>query len=126
MTFVKTLATKKEIILVLAQFGVLVAVATLAPLIGSQAIVGPIVNATLFISVVLLGVRAGILVGLIPSSIALYIGLLPSVLAPMIPFIIIGNTILVLVFGYLKNRNYWLGVVSSGFLKFIFLFSTSS
>jgi hypothetical protein len=37
------------------------------------------------------------LIGLLPSTIALGIGLLPAVLAPMVPFIIISNVILVLV-----------------------------
>jgi len=44
----------------------------------------------------------------------------------MIPFIMIGNTILILTFDTLKNKNYWLRVVTSSFLKFIFLYATSS
>ncbi|TSD05139.1 MAG: [Fe] hydrogenase subunit HymD [Parcubacteria group bacterium Athens0714_12] len=67
-----------------------------------------------------------ILIGLIPSLIALSTGLLPPVLAPMIPFIMAGNTILILTFSYLKEKNFWLGVISASFLKFIFLFSASS
>ena len=44
----------------------------------------------------------------------------------MIPFIMIGNTLLVVVFGYLKERDYWLGVIVASVLKFLFLFSISS
>lgn len=126
MNYVKSLVAKKEFIMV-AQFVLLVAVATLAPLTGHQQLVtGPIVNATLFISAALLGAQAAILVGLIPSLVALSAGLLPAVLAPMVPFIMMGNTILVLAFNLLRKKNYWLAVVLASFLKFIFLAATSS
>ena len=108
------------------EFVLLLTVATAAPLFHNQFITGPIVNATLLVAVALLGMRDGILIGLIPSSIALATGLLPPVLAPMIPFIIVGNAILVVTFGYLRNKNYWLGLVSASILKFAFLFGTSS
>lgn len=126
MNQVKILTIKKEKIFILVQFVILVGIATIAPLFHQQTITGPIVNATLFISVILLSTRNAILIGLLPSLIALSTGLLPSVLAPMIPFIMIGNTILIIVFGYLKEKNYWLGIVSASILKFVFLFSTSS
>jgi len=108
------------------KFILLLGVVTMAPLFRQQIITGPIVNATLFISAFLLGTPSAILIGLIPSVIALSVGLLPVVLAPMIPFIMLGNTILIVTFGYLKERNYWLGVISASVLKFIFLFSTTS
>jgi len=108
------------------EFVLLLGIATAAPLFHNQFITGPIVNATLLIAVALLGMRDAILIGLIPSSIALAVGLLSPVLAPMIPFIIVGNAILVITFGYLRQRNYWLGLVSGSILKFAFLFGTSS
>jgi len=122
----KILAIKGEKIFALTQFAVLVGVAVIAPLFRQQAVTGPIVNAALFASVVLLGVQSGILVALIPSLIALSVGLLPPVLAPMVPFIMVGNTILVITFNCLKEENYWLGVAAASVLKFIFLFATSS
>lgn len=126
MSQVKALTFKKVNILTLAQFIALVGVCTVAPLFHSQPITGSIVNAALFIAVALLGTQNAILVGLIPSTIALSVGLLPAILAPMIPFIMISNTILVLVFGYFREKNYWLGVVFASLLKFVFLFATSS
>lgn len=126
MEKIKTLAINKEKTLVLAQFGILLGVALVAPLIGQQAITGVIVNATLFISTALLGVEAGILIGLIPSVISLSVGLLPAALAPMVPFIILGNAILAVVFSYFKEKNYWLGIFSASLLKFLFLFNASS
>jgi len=126
MNQIKTLTIKREIVFALIQFTVLVGVATMAPLLGQQSITGSIVNAVLFITVIVLGLPAAILAGLIPSLIALSVGLLPSILAPMIPFIMVGNITLVLVFNYLKDRNYWLGMISASILKFLFLFGTSS
>lgn len=126
MNQVKSLTIKKETFFSLVQFTVLVGIAAAAPLLRQQAITGPIINSTLFISVVFLGTQNAILVGLAPSLIALSVGLLPLVLAPMIPFIMTSNAILILVFSYLREKNYWLGVVSASILKFLFLFSASS
>ena len=126
MNQTKIFTLKREKVFILAQFALLTGIATLAPLFQYQAITGPIVNATLFISTILLGIQAGILVGLAPSLIALSVGLLPATLAPMIPFIMAGNTILVIIFNYLREKNYWLAVMGASLLKFIFLFSTSS
>lgn len=126
MSITKVLTIKKEQVFTLTQFVTLIAVSVLAPLFLHQAITGPIVNAVLFISVVILGPQNAVLIGLLPSLIALSIGLLPPVLAPMIPFIMVSNTLLILVFSYLRKRNYWLGITSASILKFVFLFSTSS
>lgn len=127
MNYTKALTVRKGIVFLCFQFSVLVLVAVITPLLGhNQAITGSIVNATIFISVVLLGPQSAILVGLVPSVVALSVGLLPAVLAPMIPFIMIGNTILVLGFNYLRQKNFWLGVIVASTLKFLFLFFMSS
>ena len=126
MITTKVLAFKKEEIVTSVQFISLLAVATLAPFLLSQAVVGPMVNATLFISVVLLGARNAVLIGILPSLVALSTGLLPPVLAPMIPFIMTGNILLIMVFSSLRKKNYWLGMVTASILKFVFLFGASS
>ncbi len=108
------------------QFVLFVAIVTIAPLLNQQIVTGSIVNATLFISVATLGVSATMMVGMLPSVIALSTGLLPPVLAPMVPFIIIGNTLLVLIFGRLYKKNDLLAVISAAVIKFVFLFATSS
>jgi len=122
----KVLALPKVKIGALIQFIALVGIATAAPFFLSQAITGPIVNATLFIAVVLLGSGSAILVGLIPSLVSLSAGLLPAVLAPMIPFIMVGNTVLILIFAALRKKNYWAGMISASALKALWLFATSS
>lgn len=122
----KILTINREKIATLSQFLVLLGIALIVPLFHQQMITGPIVNATLFLSTMILGVQFGIIVGLVPSVVALSVGLLPLALAPMIPFIMIANTILVLSFNALKNKNYWFGVIVSSFLKFGFLYFTNS
>jgi len=152
--FEKSIVLNREvsfkIALSLLKFTALVGVATLAPLLGNQSITGPIVNATLFIAVVTMGWRNAILIGLTPSLIALMAGTLPSVLAPMVPFIAVSNAMLIVVFGLFAKKpariatparhadashagwqsvaggNYWLGIASASFLKFVFLFGTSA
>jgi hypothetical protein len=126
MNQIKSLTIKKELILTLIQFTLIVGIATIAPLFHQQVITGPLVNAMLFIATVVLGAKNAILAGLIPSLIALSSGLLPAVLAPMVPFIMVGNSILILVFSNLREKNYWMSAILASFLKFLFLFLSSS
>src|SRR4030042_6901953 len=120
------IAIKKEDILSLVKLATFVGLSILVPLLGQQAITGPIVNALLFSSVIILGIPSAILVGLLPSLVALSTGLLPMALAPMVMFIMAANTILILSFWLLNKKNFWLGIISASILKFLFLFSTSS
>jgi hypothetical protein len=123
MTETKTLILRKAN---LFYFSILLSLAVFAPLLKFQLISGSLVNAVLFISTAILGLEGALLICLIPSLIALGIGLLPSVLAPMIPFIIVSNAIFVLIFNFLRKKSYWLGIISASFIKFLFLFNASS
>ena len=64
---------------------------------------------------------------LVPSLMALAGGLLPAVLAPAVPFIMIGNVIYVLCIDWIydncKNNaeGYWWGVIVGSIIKFSFL-----
>lgn len=122
----KVISMRKAFAIDIAKFAVLLAAAIFAPFIRQQAITGTIVNSILFISAAFLGIRGAVLIALVPSIISLSTGLLPPVLAPMIPFIMIGNIILIMVFDLLRRKNYWLGVASASILKFAFLASVSS
>lgn len=110
----------------IARFAVLLSVAIFAPMLGVQALTGTIVNATLFIAASLLGVSGAILIGVIPSSVSTLTGLLPGAIAPMVPFIIFSNVILVSLFTVLKKKSYWKGVAVASFAKFGFLYVVSS
>lgn len=105
----------------LSYLGLLITVAVFAPLIKLQLVSGSIVNAVLIVSSAIFGLRAGILAGIIPSAIALSAGLLPVALAPMVPFIIMGNAVLVIVFSFLRNKSFGLGIISGALAKFLFL-----
>jgi len=119
------LAQKKALVKVSA-FAVFLAIAILAPLLKQQLITGSIVNAVLFISTAYLGITAGILISFIPSLFAGSVGLLPLPLLPMIPYIIMGNIILVLCFGFLRKKSFLLSAILASLLKFLFLFGASS
>ena len=115
---------KKESLIMLV---LLTGFAVIAPLIfRQQLITGTIVNATLITGVSLLGITNGILIGLIPSAIALSTGIISPAMAPMIPFIVMGNAILVITFSYFSKFNYWLGAAAGSVLKFAFLYGMSN
>ncbi len=121
----KVIAISRESILL--RLLVFVVVAFLAPVVlHHQALTGPVVNATLFISTLSLGVRFGVLVGVIPSIVAFSVGLLPAPLFPMIPFIMLANIALVFVFNALREKGFWIAVIAASFVKFAFLYSASS
>ena len=126
MALTRTLTWDRTKTIATIQFIALLGVASIAPLFHQQWVTGPIVNAMFIIAVVLLGTQNAILLCLLPSTIALSVGLLPAPLAPVIPFIIISNVILVLGFDKLRGQNYWLGIGVGSVLKFAFLWATSS
>ena len=103
-------------------FSVTLAVCLVVPaFFHSQWVTGPVINATLLIAAVLVGPTEAVLLGLMPSTIALLAGLLPLPLAPMVPFIMIGNAVLVMVFHSLKTKNLVAALGAAAFLKFAFL-----
>jgi hypothetical protein len=103
-------------------FGILLALIIVLPgFIHSQWITGPIVNAVLIIAAVCVGPMEAVVLGLIPSTVALSSGLLPLPLAPMLPFIMIGNAVLIVSFQYLAFKNYPVRILVAAFLKFAFL-----
>ncbi|AAW40507.1 hypothetical protein [Dehalococcoides mccartyi] len=118
---IQSISLRKELVIA---FLVMLGLATAAPLIGNQYLTGSLVNAVLFISAVILGWKNAVAIGLISSSIALATGLLPIVMAPMVPFIIAGNALLVVSFHALRSKGFWLGAGVAAFLKFAFLWAT--
>ena len=125
MDKVKTAILNREKVLALTSFALIAGLSILAPLFKIQMATGPMVNALLFIATIILGPYAAILIGLLPSAFSLSAGLLPFLLAPMIPFIMLSNAILVLTFNYFQQKNYWLGIFSASILKYAFLLITS-
>jgi len=103
------------------QLGIFISIAVIAPYFGNQLITGSIVNAILFISATMMGVEYAVVLCLIPSLLSIYTGLLPLLLAPMIPFIMTGNVLLVLTYSSLKEKGFWIGAIPASFVKFIFI-----
>jgi len=113
----------------IAQFAGLASVAMFLPyLIHIQWITGPIVNAVLILTLLKFGFRNAITLAVVPSLMALSGGLLPIILAPVVPFIMISNMILILCVDWAynnfkdKKKGYWTGVIVGAGLKFLFLF----
>jgi hypothetical protein len=126
MIKIKAIALKKEILSQALVFSALMAVAMLAPFLKNQFATGSIVNCALFVSVVVLGMRGAVLIALLPSIFSLLTGLLPLPLAPMVPFIIMANVLLVVVFNHFKEKKLFSGIMAASFLKFAFLWAASS
>src|SRR6056297_596984 len=133
MIYLKEKALEQADVKAIAQFLVLATVATALPFyFHIQAITGPIINAVFILALFLLGIRSALVICLIPSLMALSGGLLPAVLAPVAPFIMIGNVILVLVLDWCyrnfasQKKGYWIGVILSSGLKFLFLYFSIS
>jgi hypothetical protein len=91
-------------------------------LVTKQAIVGPIVNASLILSLIFLGQSQAFILAILPSTAALSSGLLPIPIAPMIPFIVLSNIIYLKTFAFLDRKNSnTLAVLGAAFLKTLFL-----
>ena len=122
----QVLVSNSKILLRVAQFAIVLALIVSAPLIGNQIVTGTIVNALLLGSVILFGFGGALSLCFIPSIVSLFFVLLPGVMAPMVPFIIMGNILLIWVFDSLRKKNFFLGLIPGALLKFSFLFLTST
>ena len=101
MSYIQEQVAEKVDVAAIAQFIGLAAIATFLPfLIHIQWITGPVINALLILILFVAGIRAALLMCLVPSVMALAGGLLPAVLAPVVPFIMIGNVIFILSVDY--------------------------
>lgn len=92
-----------------------------------QMVTGPAVNAMLMISGIYVGAIGGIIIGLLTPWIAFIRGTLAPPLAPMIPFIMLGNAVLVIIWVLSRRliKNVYLGsvagIVVGATVKFLIL-----
>ncbi len=129
MNNIKTKTLSKINALALVRFLVLGGVMSIVPFyIHIQWITGPMVNALLILALFIIGIREAFILALIPSLMALSGGLIPAILAPVVPFIMLSNLIFIYLIDrfslILKNsdKSYWLGLFIASFTKFIFLY----
>ncbi|MEA1962611.1 MAG: hypothetical protein U9M94_00020 [Patescibacteria group bacterium] len=133
MRYIKENVLAKPNIVSLVNFLVLASIAVFIPFfIHVQWLTGSIVNAVLIIALFMVGIRSALVLCLMPSLMALAGGLIPPILAPIIPFIMMANVILVLTvdrfYYYFKNdlKGYWAGLAIGAILKFLFLYFSLS
>jgi hypothetical protein len=111
-----------------AQVGTLMLFATIAvvaPFAHNQIVTGTIVNAVLFLSVMLFGFRKASVVAIAPSIVSFAIGLFPVSLAFFVPYIIVSNLVLMGNYAALSGARKSIRIGTSVLLKFAFLFATS-
>jgi hypothetical protein len=87
-----------------------------------QLFTGTAINAMLIITTCIVGVWEAVCIGCITPIVALMVGIIKPPLAPVIPFIIGSNAILVLLFHGIKKKNTYIAMITAAFIKFIFLF----
>lgn len=104
----------------------LILIACLVPRFShNQLVTGSIVNATLFLATMILCNRNAILIGTIPSIVALSAGTLPLILAPIVPFIFISNALLIVTYNYFEKLGCLNAVVLASIFKYLFLSTIS-
>lgn len=111
---------------ILIFFILTVLVVYLPTIIHQQLITGSLVNTVLILAVFLVGPFEALFLGLLPSVFALTSGLLPLPLAPIVPFIMISNTIFVAIYHYFGRKFFFLAILAAGFLKFLFLYGAAN
>ncbi len=112
-------------------FALLLAVGIVPLFIHNQAITGVFVNFILIFTCLKLGIRSALPLAFVPSIAAVSSGMFPLPLAPMIPFIMAGNIVLVLIIHFFKHNdslfqhNCFVTLTLAALAKFALLYSTS-
>jgi riboflavin transporter len=115
----------------LVKSSLLLAIAVISQALGrsypqiSQIFVGPTVNAVLILTALICGTGWGVGVAALTPLLAYVTGQLPQAMAPFLPFIIIGNILLVLCSGLIgrnKPHGKLAGIILGAMLKFTFLY----
>lgn len=106
----------------ITQAGLLLALTLVIQMLGfPQFVTGPLVNMMLILSAFFVGGLGGSLIGGLTPWIAITRGILPPPLAPMIPFIIAGNIVLVLSYYFLQNKSKYLAIITGAAVKYAIL-----
>ena len=101
---------------------ILLALTLVIQMIGMpQYATGPLVNTMLYLASIFVGIWGGVAIGLITPIIAFWRGILPAPLGPMIPFIALGNAVLVILYGLLEKRNKYVAIIVASVVKYLVL-----
>jgi len=92
----------------------------------SQSVTGTLVNFILFATAMTVSADSAIIAGSFSATSALMKGALfgpfTAAIAPMIPFIIMGNALMVITYSLLKRVHPLVGIAAGSLLKFSFLY----
>lgn len=82
-------------------------------------ITGPIVNAVLIIATLLFGLTSGLVIAVISPLVAFFVNPAPimQLLPMMVPFIILGNMVIVLAAHWFKTKQLWVGLTVGAVVK---------
>ncbi|HNR81450.1 MAG TPA: hypothetical protein PK429_01065 [Candidatus Pacearchaeota archaeon] len=122
MSKLSIIAIRKDLVITAALTGA----AAMAPLFGQQLVTGTIVNAALFLAVLLSGFRAAAAVAVVPSLIAVVAGTLPAAMAVMVPHIMASNIALAGIFTLGRRFGYWLAAPIAVLAKFAILTASAT
>ncbi len=115
----------KRSVVFLTRTAVLLALTLAIQMAGMpQYATGPLVNTMLYVAATFVGIGGGVAIGLVTPVVAFVRGILLPPLGPMIPYIALGNAVLVIVFGLLERKGRLaaiLGVVLASVAKFLVL-----
>ena len=121
-------STSQSMIRWVSRTAVLFALTLVIQLLGlPQFITGPLVNAFLLLATMVVGVSSGMVIGLFTPWVAFSRGILPAPMGPMIPFIMLGNVTIVIVFFLITTRRennigfLGLGIVIGSIAKYLVL-----
>jgi len=114
----------------LTRTAILLAITLAFQMLGfPQMVTGPAVNAMLLISGTYVGIIGAVIIGMLTPLIAFVRGILAPPLAPMIPFIMVGNAVLIIAYvisraklgkGYAGSA---VGLIIGAIIKFLILSS---
>lgn len=85
-------------------------------------IVGPLVNACLLITASMVGIFGAAIIAVAAPFGALLTG--ATVPLPFVPFVALGNLVLVLLFYFINKKNFVAGVITGALIKFLTLYAS--
>lgn len=91
------------------------------PPLASNFIIGSLVNASLAISSVMVGIWGGLVISVVAPIIAFLQQHIKFVW--LVPIIAGGNAVLVLLYGWWYRKNRWVGIGLAALVKFVVLFA---
>lgn len=85
-------------------------------------VIGSLVNLSLIIAAVVVGIKGGLIISVAAPIIAYFQGHLPQIMPLMIVAVALGNAVIVIMVGLLYSKNKYAALISGAVLKFIALY----